>query len=175
MPEFVHMELNTSDPAGAKKFYKSVFGWKYEDMKMPAGVYTMLAGAEGPFGGLQQLPMPNVPPHWLGYIGVKSIKTTVAKAKKAGAQVVAEYEVPGMGKGAIFTDPQGAAIAVWESLAPAPAKKKSKKKAKKKAAKKKATKKKAAKKKATKKKAAKKATKKKAAKKKATKKKAKKR
>jgi predicted enzyme related to lactoylglutathione lyase len=40
---FCWFELNTSDPAAAKTFYKGLFGWQGEDM--PAGpdmVYTML-------------------------------------------------------------------------------------------------------------------------------------
>lgn len=28
---FVHIELNIDDPAGAKKFYKQVFDWKFTD------------------------------------------------------------------------------------------------------------------------------------------------
>ena len=166
MTEFVHMELNTSDPNGAKQFYQSVFGWKYQEMPMPNGeTYAMASGKDGGFGGIQATPMDGVPPHWLGYVGVKSLATTIAKVQEAGGQVVMQQDVQGFGTLAIFIDPQGASFAAWESTAPPKA-------AKKKAAKKKAGKKKVAKKKAGKKKATKKATKKKAGKKKVAKKKA---
>jgi hypothetical protein len=158
MPEFVHMELNTTDTTGAKTFYRKVFGWKHEDMTMPNGqVYSMLAGADGPFGGLMQHPMPGAPSIWIGYVGVKSLASTVAKVLEAGGQVVVQDVVPGMGTFAVFVDPQGATVAAWEAV-PALAAKKGgkgaggKKKAAKKGAKKAAKKggKKAAKKKAKK-------------------------
>ena len=53
MSAFVHHELNTSDPAAAKKFYKGLFGWKLEDMKMPDGsVYTMFKTGPKEGGGI---------------------------------------------------------------------------------------------------------------------------
>ncbi len=190
MSTFVHMELNTSDPEAAKKFYGGVFGWKYQDVPMPDGVYTMVMAGETPIGGFQKNPMPGAPSHWLGYIGVDSVKRALNKAVKRGATVVVPVtKVPGMGSLAIFTDPTGAAFAVWEAAAPTAAQRKAAKKktakkkvakkkvakkkaAKKKTAKKKTAKKKTAKKKTAKKKTAKKAPTKKASKKKATKKKA---
>ncbi len=157
MSAFVHMELNTSNPKTAKKFYKSVFGWKMEDMKMPGGTYTMLHGPAGPIGGIQKSPMPNVPSHWLGYAGVGSVDSTIEKVKKSGGRVlVPRQEIAGMGALAVFSDPTGAAFAVWESAQPAP-------KPRKRAAKKRTAKKRAAKKSSTKrstKKASKKGTKK---------------
>ena len=33
---FVHVELNTTDPAKAKTFYGQLFDWKMEDMYAPA-------------------------------------------------------------------------------------------------------------------------------------------
>ncbi|MEM9188054.1 MAG: VOC family protein, partial [Myxococcota bacterium] len=131
MSTFAHYELNTSDPQAAKKFYQSVFGWKAQDMNMPSGVYTMLQAAAEPFAGLQANPMKDSGPHWLAYVTVPSLTRTLTKAKKQGAKVVMPtIEVPGMGKYAVFTDPQGAAIGIWEAAAPAT------KKATKKAAKK---------------------------------------
>lgn len=148
MSTFVHMELSTSDVKAAKQFYKALFGWKYKDMKMPEGVYTGIVTAEGqPIGGMQKNPMPEAPNNWLGYVGVASVKKTIAKVTKLGGTVlVPETEVGGMGKLAIFTDPQGAAFAIWESAAPAPAEPASESPAEEKSAKKKAAKKQAAKK-----------------------------
>jgi predicted enzyme related to lactoylglutathione lyase len=116
MNTFVHMELNTSDPKAAKQFYKAVFGWEYQDMPMPEGVYTMVQG----IGGITQHPMPDAPSSWLGYVGVDSVERTVAKVEKAGGNVVmGRTEIPGMGCFAVFTDPQGAPFAIWEAAAPA--------------------------------------------------------
>ncbi len=152
MSKFVHMELHTPDVKASKGFYKGVFGWKTQDMKMPQGVYTMVTDANGEgIGGITPN-QPGTPPMWLGYVGVDSLARTVKKIEKRGGKIVHQDAVPGMGKFAIFLDPQGVACAAWEAAAPPKAAKKT---AKKKAAKKKAAKK-SAKKKASKKKAAKK-------------------
>ena len=170
MSKFVHMELNTKNVTAAKKFYKSVFGWKFDDMPMPAGVYSLFAGPDGPIGGMQKNPMPKTPPHWLGYIGTKSVTRTIAKIKRnRGKILVPKMDVQGHGSMAIFQDPQGAVFAIWEDAKKKPAKKKTKKKAtKRKTAKKKTSKKKTSKKKTSKRKTTRKATKRKPAKRKTT-------
>jgi len=120
MSTFVHMELNTSDPKAAKQFYKAVFGWTYQDTPMPEGVYTMVSTAEGGIGGIAENPMPGAPSNWLAYVGVESVDQTVAKVEKAGGTVMMPAtEIPGMGRFAVFTDPQGATFAAWEAAAPA--------------------------------------------------------
>lgn len=113
---FVHVELNTGDPAAAKKFYRRIFGWKLEDTKMgPGRVYTMVDVGKGTGGGIQQKPMPEAPTMWLPYVLVDDVKQTMAKARKAGAQVHVEYlEVPGYGALGVFGDPTGATLAVWQ-------------------------------------------------------------
>jgi predicted enzyme related to lactoylglutathione lyase len=37
---FVHVELHTQDPEKAKKFYKDLFDWKFEDV--PDMDYTII-------------------------------------------------------------------------------------------------------------------------------------
>jgi hypothetical protein len=141
MSKFVHMELNTGDPAAAKKFYSSLFGWKVEDMKMGDGsVYTMVAGPEGGIGGIQLKPMADAPTQWIGYVSVAAVEKSVTKARGLGAHIVVDRtEIPGMGAFAIMLDPTGAAIGIWEPAAmPAAPEKADKKAGKKKAAEKKA-------------------------------------
>ncbi|HEX7671893.1 MAG TPA: VOC family protein [Polyangiaceae bacterium] len=143
---FAHIELQTDDVAKAKKFYKSLFDWKFKDV--PDMSYTMLDVGEGTGGGLTKHMMPGAPNAWLSYVQVDSVKKTVEKAKKAGGNALVEYMPIGdMGAIGVIADPSGATFGVWETAKPAP------KAAKKKAAKKSAAKKPAAKKKAAKKKA----------------------
>ncbi len=128
---FVHIELNTDDVAKAKKFYKSVFDWKVQDV--PAMEYTMIDVGKGTGGGMQKKPMAEAPNHWLAYVEVADVKRTVAKAVKNGGQVVVEFmQIPDMGAMGIFMDPTGAALGVWQ-----PARKPARKPAPKKKAKKK--------------------------------------
>jgi uncharacterized protein len=138
MSAFVHMELSTGDPDAAKRFYKELFGWKLTDEKMPDGnVYTMFdTRAGGPGGGIMKKMMPEQPTAWLGYVGVKSAKKAMERARSLGAIPIVEYkEIPGYGAFGIFVDPTGAAMAVWEpapkAKSPAPKKKIAKKTVKK--------------------------------------------
>jgi uncharacterized protein len=115
---FCHIELNTDDVAKAKAFYRRIFKWKFENMKMgPGMVYTMIDVGQGTGGGMQKKPMPEAPPMWVPYVEVDSVAKTVVKAQKAGAQVVVEFMPLGEGMGAlgILIDPTGATIGVWEA------------------------------------------------------------
>ncbi|MCL4755123.1 MAG: VOC family protein [Myxococcales bacterium] len=138
MGTFVHHELNTSDPTAAKKFYNGLFGWTFQDMKMPDGsVYSMFTTGDNEGGGIQKHPMPGAPNAWLQYVGVASVKQAMAKAAKLGAKVIVDFmPVPGHGAFGVFADPTGATCAVWEPSARPATKKAVKKKVAKKTAKK---------------------------------------
>lgn len=169
---FAHIELTTSDLDVAKKFYQTVFAWKLNDI--PGMNYTMIDVGTGQGGGMQVKPMPDAPTAWLPYVEVDSVKKTLATAAKAGAQIALDFhDIGGMGAIAVFVDPTGATLGIWERGKDAPKPETATKVSKKKASKK-ATKKTVAKKTAAKKTAAKKASKKSATK-KASKKVAKKR
>ena len=54
---FVHIELNTPDPAKAKAFYSKLFGWELEDISnssVPDGEYTMIKVGKGTGGGIMK-------------------------------------------------------------------------------------------------------------------------
>jgi predicted enzyme related to lactoylglutathione lyase len=112
---FVHVELNTSDLAKAKSFYGQLFDWKLEVMPMAQGTYTVIKVGDGTGGGMMKHPMPGEPSNWLAYVLVDDVDASLKKAKSLGAKVIKEVtEVPGMGWFAIFTDPTGAALALWK-------------------------------------------------------------
>lgn len=113
--DFVHVELNTDDVKKAEGFYKKLFKWKLQPMKSMG--YTMIdTGVKNRGGGIQKKPMPEAATAWLPYVEVKSVKQTIAKAKKLGAQIPLAYmPIEGMGAIGIFVDPTGAALGVWET------------------------------------------------------------
>jgi uncharacterized protein len=117
---FVHIELNTDDAAGAKKFYKKLFDWEWSEAKTPSGTYHMIkTGPRGAGGGVQRKSMPDAPTAWLPYVQVDDVKRAIAKARKLGAQIVVEYlDIGPMGSLGIFVDPTGAALGVWAAAAP---------------------------------------------------------
>jgi predicted enzyme related to lactoylglutathione lyase len=83
---------------------------------MPQGTYTVIKVGDGTGGGMMKHPMSGEPSFWLAYVLVDDVGASLKKAKSLGASVIKEVtEVPGMGWFAIFTDPTGAALALWKA------------------------------------------------------------
>jgi uncharacterized protein len=113
---FVHVELGTNDLPKAKAFYGKLFDWKFEDVPMDNGTYTLIKVGEGTGGGMMTNPMPNAPSAWLAYVLVDNIAAATKKAKELGATVMKDVtEVKEMGSFSILVDPTGAMIALWEA------------------------------------------------------------
>jgi len=106
------------DPGAAAAFYGELFGWECED-QMPAGEsghYIV-----GRIDGRDVAAIGSVPPGapdvatWNTYVWVDSADETAAKAKAAGATIISEpFDVFDAGRMAMFADPEGAPIAVWQ-------------------------------------------------------------
>lgn len=110
-------QLNAKQPAPAKQFYTQLFGWKAQDDPMPGGGgdYTTFLLNGQPIGGIMPMP-PNVPAsapsHWLTYFASADIDATTAKVTGLGGKtMVPPTDIPGMGRFAVFQDPQGAFFA----------------------------------------------------------------
>jgi hypothetical protein len=113
---FVHVELNTTDPAKAKTFYGALFDWKLEDVLMGPGTYTTIDVGEGTGGGMMKHPMPGAPSTWLAYVLVDDIRAATDKARSLGATIAKDVtEVPEIGWFSIIVDPTGAALGLWKS------------------------------------------------------------
>jgi predicted enzyme related to lactoylglutathione lyase len=115
---FCWTELGTTDPAAAKKFYTSLFGWKANDLPIPdGGTYTMLENADGKaVCALYKNQQPGVPPHWGLYVTVTSASDAQKKAESLGAKtLMAAFDVMDVGRMAVLQDPTGAVINVWEA------------------------------------------------------------
>ena len=87
---FVWYELMTSDAAAAEKFYKTVVGWKTQDMSQGDMKYTGLLAGDAPVAGLMTLPKEacaaGAKPGWIGYIGVDDVDATAGRVTKAGGR-----------------------------------------------------------------------------------------
>jgi uncharacterized protein len=113
---FSWVDLTTSDAAAAKDFYGGLFGWEFEDNEIPGdgGVYTMCK-VDGEYVAAIPGSTDQAPPHWNNYVTVASADETAAKAKDLGANVIeAPFDVMDAGRMALFQDPTGAALCVWE-------------------------------------------------------------
>lgn len=117
-------ELLTTDPDQAGRFYRGLFGWTTEPMPMgDSRTYTLFKlGDTQPGGMLKITPeMGPIPSNWMIYLSVADSDGTVEKAKKLGATpLMPPLDVPGVGRFAILSDPQGAVFAIVRMNAPAP-------------------------------------------------------
>jgi len=109
-------ELWTPDDAKARQFYGQVFGFGFDGMDMgPGGMYYMLKKDGISRGGLTRSAQPKAPSLWLPYVTVADCDASQAKARELGAKVlVPGTDIPNMGRFAIFEDPTGAAVAVFQ-------------------------------------------------------------
>ena len=117
-------ELMTRDVEAAKAYYAATCGWSFEDMPMEGGEdyhCAMLAGQ--PTAGIMDLSdMPgtdDLPPHWFTYIAVDDVDAAATATEAAGGTIIrAPFDVAGVGRIAILTDPTGAALGLMTPAAP---------------------------------------------------------
>lgn len=110
------IELFTTDPDAALKFYTELFGWHVGDaMDMgEMGKYQMFSRTIA-LGGMMKKPreMAHVPPHWGLYFRVPDVHAAASRVKENGGQVLnGPMEVPGGDWIVNCMDPQGAAFSV---------------------------------------------------------------
>jgi len=107
-------ELNTSDPAAARRFYGEQFGWTTENF-MPMGdmgEYRFIDHHGLGLGAISGL-MPGQQPHWRYYFRVSSISKAKETAQAKGGKIaMGPMEVPGGDHIVIGFDPQGAEFAL---------------------------------------------------------------
>jgi predicted enzyme related to lactoylglutathione lyase len=120
--KFVWYELMTTDVKAAEAFYRQVVGWGGRDAGM-GEPYTLLLVGEGEkasqVAGLMKLPAEapsaGAPPHWVGYVGVDSADAYAKRFAESGGKIfVPPSDIPGIGRFAIVSDPQGAQIALFQ-------------------------------------------------------------
>ena len=99
MGRIVHFELPTTNGAASRKFYETVFGWKFTKFAGPTEYWLVSTGApdemgiDGGLGGAANEFMATV-----NTVGVDDVDATVKAVLANGGQVVApKDEIPGMG------------------------------------------------------------------------------
>jgi predicted enzyme related to lactoylglutathione lyase len=113
----VHWELMSKQPVKATAFYEKLFGWKITHR--PELNYRIVdTGGEGGINGGILKPDREGP--WPGnmlfYVAVDDLAAYRKKIKAAGGKIhVASQKVPGMGKFALFTDPEGRMMGLWKA------------------------------------------------------------
>jgi uncharacterized protein len=121
--KFVWYELMTSDTSAAETFYDKVVGWKTRDAGLPGMAYTLLSAGAADVGGVMKLPADaaaaGAKPFWIGYIAVDNVDAQAAAVAQAGGRIHREPDdIPGVGRFAVISDPQGTTFALFAPKGP---------------------------------------------------------
>ena len=111
----VHWEFWSDDPGKVADFYSTVFDWS--PRPIPGLDYTLVetGGTGGINGGIMTPKKGKWPAKLALYIDVEDLDTYTAKIAEAGGKVlVARQEVPGVGHLALFEDPDGRVLGLWQ-------------------------------------------------------------
>ena len=112
------VDTNQPDPEAAVRFYGGLFGWEFEDVmpaESPARYFVArIRGGDVAAVSSASERAPQAAT-WNTYVWVESADATASKVRAAGGAVVLEpFDVPGAGRMAVFTDPEGAEFMVWQ-------------------------------------------------------------
>jgi uncharacterized protein len=111
----VWLDMASKDAAASRDFYSKLFGWKVEVAGPDAGGYALAKLGGKDVAGIGPAQDPNAPTAWSLYIGTRDAAATAKKVEEAGGKVVVPpFDVLDQGRMAVFQDPAGAFISVWE-------------------------------------------------------------
>lgn len=110
------VDLMTSDPEGARRFYGGVLGWTAEEPNPDFGGYANFLLHGDPIAGMMDNDHDTERPEvWSTYLAVDDIEATLAAVKDHGGDVVVPaMPVGDLGTMAFLTDAGGAAIGLWQ-------------------------------------------------------------
>ena len=116
-------ELLTKDPQAARRFYATVVGWSIDEAPAPGSTmdYRMIGMPDGLVGGVFTLTdamcQQGARPCWMMYLGVDDVDACCAAFQAAGGAVgLPAFDIPNVGRIAMVTDPQGAALYVMKPI-----------------------------------------------------------
>ncbi|BDA83462.1 glyoxalase [Aureimonas sp. SA4125] len=119
---FCWYELVTSDAAAAEAFYAKVTGWTMRDSGQATPRYTLASAAGSDVAGIMARPCEDVPPMWLGYVAVPDVDASAASFVSAGGAIEKPpADIPGIGRFAVVTDPEGVRVTVFATRQDPPA------------------------------------------------------
>jgi predicted enzyme related to lactoylglutathione lyase len=122
---FIWYELMTSDIDAAARFYGEVVGWSMSAAGAPGVDYRQWSIGGTTIGGAMVIPADaaanGMRPGWLGYLNVADVDQSVAAIVAAGGvSHMPAWDVPGVGRIAMVSDPQGAAFYVMAPIGEGP-------------------------------------------------------
>ena len=107
----VHFEINAKDAGRAKRFYSTVFGWKFKDSSMPGIEYYLTDGTQPPgaINPMQQDPGPVV------YFDTENIDASIKKIRELGGKADDKQAIQSQGWFAACVDTEGNKISLFQA------------------------------------------------------------
>jgi predicted enzyme related to lactoylglutathione lyase len=111
----VHWELWSKEPARLGDFYAQVFDWQVQEIP-ELRYHTVATGVDGKVDGGMFRPQDGPwPGNMTLYVQVDELAPSLERVVTAGGSIVVErQEVPGMGVFALFADPDGRVMGLWQ-------------------------------------------------------------
>jgi uncharacterized protein len=106
-------DIAAKDPAKSRQFFADLFGWNINVVEeMNYGLVD--AAADGIPGGIGEAGDEN-PAGIVLYVAVDDAKAALDKVEALGGKAeVPPYEIPGYGLMAVFRDPDGNRVGLWQ-------------------------------------------------------------
>ena len=110
----MHFEMIAKDMKKLKEFYAKLFGWRAEEFEGVDYAMVRLDDKKGISGGIGGEGS-GLPPGLGVYVQVDDVDKFLAQAAEAGRHKAADgaYDIPQVGRFAVFTDPEGNRIGLW--------------------------------------------------------------
>jgi predicted enzyme related to lactoylglutathione lyase len=113
------IDLTVDDATAVADFYQQVVGWQRQPV--PVKDYQDWCvgppGTDNPVAGIchRRGDNANLPPHWLMYISIPDLDSSLASCQQLGGRVVCPPRTVGSyGRMAVIADPAGAVVALME-------------------------------------------------------------
>lgn len=106
-------ELVTPEPQAAAHFYRRLFGWTAKPFQGSAKTYLSIKNGDTYNGGIRELDMEGVPPHWSVYFGIDDLDAGLSRAEELGGRRLSgQIDLPAATIAAV-QDPQGAPFVLY--------------------------------------------------------------
>jgi uncharacterized protein len=116
--QFIWHELLCNETSAATAFYERILPWKAQPFS-PGSPYLVFRSTDGraiagAMGLSDEARAAGTGPHWRGYIGAADVDAIAGQAVGLGARIQQPVQdVPGVGRVALLTDPQGATFGLF--------------------------------------------------------------
>ena len=102
--KLVHFEVPAKDAQRAKKFYASLFAWKFEDSNIPGVEYYMTKAGGDPGGAINPMDQKQ---RILVYFDTEDIDASVRRVRELGGKADEKMPIPGDGWFSNCSDTEG--------------------------------------------------------------------